>query len=199
MSDGVQGGAKNCHECDRNMHPMSWRGVFWGTVFLMNVNTGTGVSSVLRVATESNYPVLRIARSDWLDRFLAPMGYPARRYVQLPALATDQSAETQQAATHLAEAWSLFRQERYREAVQRCRQANDALLAPNKTTWTQNTLDPVVGSEKAAMVDVGLRALNKIWNDASHGSNSVEIDREAAEYVIGSMTLILNYMSRKLR
>ncbi len=169
----------------------------WGGVLAVMPNaSGT---SMLRVHTEGIDPEIRIARSDWLDGLLANTGYPARRYVELSGPSEDQPAETQAAVAHLNEAWRLFRHEHYREAVQRCRQAKDALLGENKPTWTQTTLGPVIGVEKAAMINDSLNALNHLTTKASHGENSVEVDREVAEYVIGSLTLILQYVGRKLK
>lgn len=145
-------------------------------------------------------PEIRIPRSDWLDRLLPATGYPYRRQVVLPNLmAGQQPEELQQAVAHLAQAWDLFRSEHYRESVQRCRQARDALLGANKTTWAQTMLGPMIGTEKAAMLDEGINALNRLGNTASHGANTVEIDRETAEYVVGSLTLVLNYIGRKMQ
>lgn len=43
-----------------------------------------------------------------------------------------------------------------------------------------------------------MKALNNMGNEASHGAG-IEVDREVASYVIGSMTLILDYIGQKLR
>ena len=141
---------------------------------------------------------VRISHSHWSD-MLSSIGYPQGRYIELPTLMPQQSAkELHQAIEHLNQAHTLFAQDRYREAVQRCRQARDALLGEEKKTWWETTLAPVIGLEKAAMINEGIKALNHLGNEASHGAHT-EIDRDAANYVIGSMTLILNYIGRKLR
>ncbi len=53
------------------------------------------------------------------------------------------------------------------------------------------------------MIDESLRALNNLEHAASHGTPSsvpqVEIDRDVVSYVIGSMTLVLDYIGRKLK
>lgn len=53
------------------------------------------------------------------------------------------------------------------------------------------------------MVDESVRALNHLGNAASHGTPpsapEIEVDRDVASYVIASMTLVLNYIGRKLK
>ncbi len=168
----------------------------WGGVL---VTTPQG-SFVARVHSEGIDPELHIARSDWLDRLLPNIGYPQRRTFVLPPVSADRTLEEmQEAARHLSEAWTLFAHERYREAVQRCRQAKDALLGTDKTGWAHTALLPAVGGQKADMINDALRALNHLGNAASHGDNTVEIDRDAAEFVLSSLTLILAYIDRKLK
>ena len=48
------------------------------------------------------------------------------------------------------------------------------------------------------MINATIIALNNMGNEASHGAG-IEVDRDLAHYVIGSMTLILNYIGQKLR
>ena len=48
------------------------------------------------------------------------------------------------------------------------------------------------------MINESIKALNHMGNEASHGAG-IEVDRDVANYVIGSMTLILDYIGRKLR
>ncbi len=145
-------------------------------------------------------PTLRIPRSDWLDRLLPALGYGLRRFVVLPQLIDTQlPPELKEAVQHLNTARTLFDHESYREAIQLCRQSRDALLGQNKTTWCQTYLGPVMGSEKAAMIDESIRALNHLGNPASHGDSTIEIDRDAAEFVLGSLTLILHYIEQKLK
>lgn len=51
-----------------------------------------------------------------------------RRYIELPTLTAQEDAEElRRAIEHLNEAHILFAQDRYREAVQRCRQARACL------------------------------------------------------------------------
>jgi len=130
---------------------------------------------------------------------LASIGYPQRRYIELPTLTPQEGAEElHKAIEHLNQAHTLFAQDRYREAVQRCRQARDALLGEQKTTWAERFLVPVIGAEKAAMINENIKALNHMGHEASHGAGT-EVDRDVANYVIVSMTLILDYFGRKLR
>jgi hypothetical protein len=142
---------------------------------------------------------VRVPRSHWTDG-LASIGYPKRTVLELSSLDPEKMVvETQEAVKHVNEAYDLFLQERYREAVQRCRQVRDALLDPQKTTWSQTHLVPVIGVEKATMIDDCIKAFKHLGDSASHGSNTLEIDRDAAEFIIRSFTLILSYIDRKLR
>lgn len=141
-----------------------------------------------------------ISLSHWTE-MLSSIGYPQRRYIELPTLVPQEGAEElHRAIEHVNEAHTLFAQDRYREAVQRCRQARDALLGEHMPTWAATFLVPVIGAEKAAMIDESIKALNHMGHAASHGRNTeMEIDRDVANYVIGSLTLILDYIGRKLR
>jgi hypothetical protein len=146
---------------------------------------------------------INISRSHWTD-MLSAIGYPQRRTIELPVLVPQEGVEVlQEAIKHVNEAHTLFAQERYREAVQRCRQARDSLVSEPRPTWARRFLAPIIGDEKAAMIDEGLRALNRMGNAASHGTPpsepQPEIDRDVASYVIASMTLTLDYISRKLK
>lgn len=139
-----------------------------------------------------------ISRSHWSD-MLSSIGYPQRRYIELPTLKPQEGAEQiHKAIEHLNVANMLFAQERYREAVQRCRQARDALLGVDKPTWAERVLIPIILDAKAAMINENIKALNNLGNEASHGEG-IEIDRDTASYVIGSLTLILDYIGRKMR
>jgi len=138
---------------------------------------------------------------------LASIKYPQNRSIELPNLIPQEGAEEiHEAIKHLNEAHSLFAQDRYREAVQRCRQAKEALLGEQKqrSVWSEKFLTPIIGVGKAKMINDGILALNLIGQKASHSSINLseppeEIDRDVASYVIGSMTLILDYIGRKLR
>lgn len=139
---------------------------------------------------------ISISRSHWSD-MLTAIDFPQRRYVELPTLATQEGTEElNKAIAHLNEAHKLFAQDRYREAVQRCRQARDSLLGEDKPTWAERFLSPIILVEKAAMINEGIKALNNLGNEASHGEG-IEVDRDTANYVIGSLTLILDYIGRK--
>lgn len=139
-----------------------------------------------------------ISRSHWSD-MLSSIEYPQRRYIELPTLKPQEGAvEIRGSIEHLNQAHTLFAQDRYREAVQRCRQARDALLGEQKPTWAEKVLAPVIGTEKAAMIDESIKALNSMGNVASHGAG-IEVDRDTANYVISSLTLILDYIGRKLK
>jgi hypothetical protein len=141
---------------------------------------------------------LSISRSHWSD-MLSTIDYPQRRYIELPTLSPQVGAEElHKALAHLNEAHVLFAQDRYREAVQRCRQARDVLLGEDKPTWAEKVLAPIILAEKAAMINESIKALNNLGNQASHGAG-IEVDRDTANYVIGSLTLILDYIGRKLR
>ena len=145
---------------------------------------------------------INISHSHWAD-MLSGIGYPQRRTIELPILTPQEGLEPLEAAIrHVNEAHALFAQERYREAVQRCRQARDSLVTDPKPTWAARFLSPIIGTEKANLMDESIRALNHLGHAASHGTPSapqVEIDRDVASYVIASMTLVLDYIGRKLK
>jgi hypothetical protein len=141
---------------------------------------------------------IRISKSHWVD-MLSFIEFPQRRFIELPAIKTQKGTELlNPAIEELNQAYVLFAQDRYREAVQRCRQARDKLLGVDKPTWAENHLVPIIGAEKAAMIDENIKALNHMGHAASHG-RGLEIDREVASYVIGSLTLTLDYIGRKLQ
>ena len=71
-------------------------------------------------------------------------------------------------------------------------------MGEDKPTWAERVLAPKILTEKAAMINEGIKALNNLGHKASHG-DGVEVDRDTASYVIGSLTLILDYIGRKLR
>lgn len=48
------------------------------------------------------------------------------------------------------------------------------------------------------MIVESLNALNNLRHEASHRAG-IEVDHDAANFVIGSLTLILDYIGRKLR
>ncbi len=173
----------------------------WATMALPSVQSKEEPARMQLVRLQSRQvgAYLNISRSHWADMLLS-IGYPQRRSIELPILVTlkEDSAELKSSIAHLNEAHALFAQDRYREAVQRCRQARDALLGEDKKTWSEMVLSPIIGVEKAAMINEGVKALNNVGNVASHGAN-IEIDREVAEYVLGSMALILRYLARKFR
>lgn len=162
------------------------------------------IAGVAAVSTDTNGRQLNIPHSDWI-RLLTLIGYPQKRVVELPVLdATTMPPEVQEAIKHVSEALTLFASDRYREAVQRCRQARDALIGTgrDKVTWCEENLSGPLGEKKAMMVDDGLKALNHLGNVASHAGKEdgqIEVDRDTAEYVMGQLTYILNYIGRKLR
>jgi hypothetical protein len=146
-------------------------------------------------ASDSSFPV---SRSHWGD-MLEASGYPHNRVFQLPRGAGNAAPELKIASQHLVKAWEFFAHDEYRQAVHMCRQARDALLTGNKPTWANRVLAPVLGQEKADMVDESIAALNHLGNPASHGESTIQIDRETAEYVIAQLSLILSYIDRKLK
>jgi hypothetical protein len=172
---------------------------FWATMYLPDlVEQGPGPAPQLVHIKSRHGEVIRISLSHWGD-MLSALGYPQRRYIELPTIIPQEGTEPLHAAIEeLNQAHVLFAQDRYREAVQRCRQARDKLLGEQKTTWAESFLSPIIGTAKAAMIDESIKALNRMGNVSSHGDN-IEIDRDVASYVIGSMTLILDYIGRKLK
>lgn len=170
---------------------------FWTTMSLPPSTEQAAFPRFMHVQSRQGEYV-RISISHWRD-MLASIRYPQRRYIELPTLAPQEDAkELNKAIEHLNQAHALFAQDRYREAVQRCRQARDSLLGEPKTTWAERVLVPIIGKEKATMINENIKALNNMGNEASHGAG-IEVDRDVANYVIGSMTIILDYIGRKLR
>ncbi len=179
----------------------------WGSVAIMRGQADKGedaaANALISFESVEATPVemLRIPRSDWIDRLLPALGYRKTVLIELPLAGRPEVPEDlRDAILHLDEARTLRNHESYRKAVHTCRQAIDALLGEGKgkVTWGQTHLAPVIGPEKATMVDDSLRALRPLLTDASHGNNTVEIDRDAADYVIESLALALNYIARKL-
>ncbi len=177
---------------------------FWAVMSLVPATTASQGTSqnqgrMSRLQSRQGSDIT-ISRSHWAD-MLSGIGYPHQRTVELPTLTLQEGIEPLEAAIrHVNEAHKLFAQERYREAVQRCRQAKDALVTDPKPTWATRFLTPLIGTEKANMVDESVHALNHLEIAASHGTPPhVEIDRDAASYVIASMTLVLDYIGRKLK
>jgi len=142
---------------------------------------------------------IRIAFSDWVDVLLPQFGYPMRRLIELPALDRQTVPMLKPAADQLQQAYNLFAQENYREAVQRCRQVRDTLLSPDIKNWCDTNLSPVMGAEKAKMVDGMIKAFTNLGHAASHADTTVEIDRDAAGFSVFTLTLVLNYIDKKLR
>lgn len=172
----------------------------WGILFISEAASinGQSVDGFQQVRCD---PIqFEITRSKWIET-LKRIGYPYRRVIEVPYPEPDEMAEElQRAGHHLDAALNLFAEEHYRECVQRCRQARDALLGESKTTWAQERLEPVIGKQKAALVNEGIKALSYLDNPASHGDSPVvEIDRDSAEYVLGQLAYILRYIDRKLR
>jgi hypothetical protein len=177
----------------------------WGTVLGAGLSNPTAkLPSIVGIETEVNGYRLRFPESDWI-RHINGMGFPSKRTVDVPTLdASQMPEEVKEAIRHVNEALNLFVSNRYREAVQRCRQARDALIGTDRdrVTWCIDHLGGPLGEQKALMIDDSLKALNRLGNLASHAGRAgdqIEIDRDTAEYVIGQFTYILNYIGRKLR
>lgn len=174
----------------------------WGTLAIETSDVINGQQLDRFSVIRSDPTVFQIAHSDWLD-VLKRMGYPYRRVIELPSVESEKVVpELQEAARHLEAAMQLFTDEHYRDAVNRCRHARDALLGEgkDKVTWARQHLKPVLGEKKVSMVDEGLKALNHLGDVAGHGyTPDIEIDRDSAEYVLGQLAHMLRYIDRKLR
>jgi len=184
----------------------------WGVVALMGslMVEGSGVgSSPVRFENVAATPPeqLRIPRSDWIDQLLPALGYRKTVLIELPLAGQPPvPEELNDAMRYLDEARTLRNHESYQKAVQECRRATDALLGsgpdkpdkPDKKAWCQTHLAPLIGAEKARMVNDSLWALRPLLNETSHGYAPVEVDRDAADYAIESLAVALNYIARKL-
>jgi len=178
----------------------------WGVVALMGspMGEGSGVgSSPIRFENVGAAPPeqLRIPGSDWIDQLLPALGYRKTVLIELPLAGQPPvPEELLDAMQHLGEARTLRNHESYQKAVQECRRATDALLGsgPAKKAWCQTHLAPLIGAEKARMVDDSLLGLRPLLNETSHGYAPVEVDRDAADYAIESLAVALNYIARKL-
>jgi len=177
----------------------------WGVVAIMESpvvgGSGVGTSPVRFENVAAPPEQLRIPRSDWIDRLLPGLGYRKTVLIELPLAGQPPVPEDLHDAMRcLGEARTLRNHESYQKAVQECRRATDALLGsgPNKKAWCQTHLAPLIGAEKAKMVDDSLLALRPLLNDTSHGYAPVEVDRDAADYAIESLAVALNYITRKL-
>lgn len=177
----------------------------WGVVAVMRGQAGDAAAPAALVSFENveatPTETLRIPRSDWIDQLLPALGYRKTVLVELPLAGKPEiPEELRDAMAHLREARVQRNHESYRKAVQECRQALDALLGsgPEKKVWAETHLAPIIGAEKAKVVDSSLYALRPLLTDASHGGALIEIDRDAADYVIESLAVTLNYIARKL-
>lgn len=185
---------------------------FFGTMVLLGepdeAEVGNGWSSYRKVTGSAQ---VTIQESQWI-RILKEFGYPYRRIIDVPAFEDVQHLhnDIQEAVTFYNQALDLFVQGRYRPAIQLCRQAKEVLIQKNPQLLL-DMLIPILGVTKAKMIDDGLRSLADTLEGASHphGGAShphanpkkeyVEIDREAAEYVLGQFAFILHYIDTKLR
>jgi len=179
----------------------------WGSVALMRGQADEGedaaASAPISFESVEATPVemLRIPRSDWIDRLLPALGYRKTVLLELPLAGRSEVPEDlRDAIRHLDEAHVLRNHESYQKAIQECRRATDALLGsgPEKKAWCQTHLAPLIGAEKAKMVDDSLWALRPLLNATSHGYAPVEVDRDAADYAIESLTVAFNDIARKL-
>jgi len=179
----------------------------WGTIAVMRSQAGedataaSGAPVSFESVEATPTEMLRIPRSDWIDRFLPDLGYRKTVLIELPLAGQPPvPEELHNAMQHLGEARTLRNHESYQKAVQACRQATDALLGagPEKKAWCQTHLAPLIGAEKATMVDDSLLALRPLLNKTSHGYAPVEVDRDAADYAIESLAVALNYIARTL-
>lgn len=163
------------------------------------------VSQIARVGIVSGWHTIEVSRSRWADELLK-VGYPNRRILELPQVDADKSIEEIcLAAEHLKSAHQAYVGDKFREAVQLCRQARDALIPGDhpgqREAWALEHFEPALGKAKALMIYHSVDALRQIGNAASHGEEknlTIEIDRDTAEYVIAQLTLILHYLNQKL-
>lgn len=177
----------------------------WGTVTIASTAGDNAGAAVFGSISTSGYPEtkFRIPRSDWLDRVLPSLGYDQTLLVEIPRprhpTAPD---ELKEASQYLQLAQQHLRDEKYREAVQNCRQAKDALLKRN-ADGLKNLLAPWVGETKAATADSALGAFNRLYTAASHpktraDQERVEFTRDDAAFAVNSLAFILDYIARVL-
>lgn len=177
----------------------------WGTVTMTSTASNTPGATIFGNITTVTYPnaTFRIARSDWLERILPGLGYDEILLVELP-LPKHPTApeEIKEAVQLLSRARQHLNAEKYREAVQSCRQAKDALIKRNPN-GIKSLLEPLLGNTKATMSDDALLAFAKVYTAASHprtqpSAEKVEINRDDATFVVNSLTLILEYVASVL-
>ena len=178
---------------------------FFGTMVLLGepdeAEVGNGWSSYRKVTGSAQ---VTIQESQWI-RILKEFGYPYRRIIDVPAFEDVQHLhdEIQEAVTLYNQALDLFVQGQYRSAIQLCRQTKEILTQRNRQ-FLLDMLTPILGVTKAKMINDGLIALADTLDGASHPRDNpkkeyVEIDHEAAEYVLGQFAFILHYIDTKLR
>ncbi len=178
----------------------------WGYVAMLSTASGSAGSMVMSSIYTSAHDdaTFRIARSDWLDRILPGLGYDQTLLIEIPLPQHDPApVELKDAVQLLSQARQHIKGEKYREAVQNCRQAKDALLKRNPN-GLMSLLEPLVGPTKAAMADNALVAFQTIYKAASHPptlpkDERVEVSRDDAEFVVNSLAFILDYVARVLR
>lgn len=155
--------------------------------------------------TTPSVPSVRIPRSDWLDTILPGLGYDETLLIELPLPQYHAgSAQIAAAVQKLEIARQHLCDEQYREAVQLCRQAKDALTDRNASAL-MDSLEPFIGPKKAKTVDDILRAFGSLYTASSHPNPStlpaedrIEFTRDDAELAVNALTFVLRYVVQTL-
>jgi hypothetical protein len=188
----------------------------WGTVAFMRPRSNTpevpahlqSKSGELmrfeKIDTRNPSQTIRIARSDWIDRFLPNLGYQHSVLIELPLVRTPPISDVyKNAAEALDKARNAFNHEDYRGALKYAREVLEQLGKTSSdgsgkiTSFCKEHLEPRIGETKSNSVDRSLNALRDIVNAASHTDpqKPFYVDRAIAAYVIEMLALDLRYIA----
>jgi len=155
----------------------------------------------------TNPPLIRIARSDWIDTMLPNLGYRRSVLVELPLIGTPAVPGTfQKAAEALDKAQYAFNHEDYRGAMKYGREVLEHLGKSSSdgsgrlTSFCKEYLEPFVGETKSNTIERSLNALREIVNASSHIDPQTPfiVDRAIAAYVVEALAFNLRYISAAL-
>jgi hypothetical protein len=143
-------------------------------------------------------------KSTWTERILPSLGYRKSAIVEIPLEGQTPIPQVMRKAIGLwEEARADLHSDQFRAAVQKCRQAKEALTS-RKASWATTQISPLVGDIKATMVDDVLRAFGNLFEAASHPIDkslptNVEVTRDDALFAVHTLTLVMNYLTKQYR
>jgi HEPN domain-containing protein len=176
----------------------------WGKIMRTSKDGNGNSVREFSYFTTSGYPEtpIRIPRSDWLDTILPSLGYDKILLVEVPLPQhPTASEELKEAIQYLEQARDSLKHEKYKPAVQHCRQAKEVLIKRSGGAL-KDLLVPLIGNTKTKAVDDTLLAFKDLYEASSHAprpnEERVEFTRDDAAFAVNSLTFILDYLSHVL-